>query len=158
MQLLAEARKVLLVKHQQWDAVYWKRNVVVDRALSPPGLVLHKFTKLLDCCSYMQAAKRVLSGSFNSERFLGSVVDKPSEPFFESLVSWWYYIVLYCIVLYCIVGKRWEEQKLLFFHILDTELHLQAQKANMENKKGTRFSFNCSSNRQNGLCLDLRDK
>lgn len=67
-------------------------------------------------------------------------------------------IVLYCIVLYCIVGKRWEEQKLLFFHILDTELHLQAQKANMEDKKGTRFSFNCSSNRQNGLCLDLRDK
>lgn len=103
MQLLAEARKVLLVKHQQWDAVYWKRNVVVDRALSPPGLVLHKFTKLLDCCSYMQAAKRVLSGSFNSERFLGSIVDKPSEPFFESLVSWWNCIVLYCIVLYCIV-------------------------------------------------------
>lgn len=62
------------------------------------------------------------------------------------------------IVLYCIVGKRWEEQKLLFSHILHAELHLQAQKANMEDQKGTRFSFNCRSNRQNGLCTDLREK
>lgn len=76
MQLLAHAREVLLLLKDQQDslvqvAVYRKRNVVVDKALSPPGMTLNKLTKLLDYCSYIQGDKNVLTKLFNSESFLG---------------------------------------------------------------------------------------
>lgn len=75
MQLPAHARKVLLLLEDQqdslvWDAVYRKINVVFDKALSPPGIVLSTFTKFLDYCSYIQGDKNVLTESFNSESFL----------------------------------------------------------------------------------------
>lgn len=98
-----------------------KKKVVVDRALSPPGQALQKLTKFLDCCSNIKAAESVLTRSFNSEvSWQGhSVVDKCSEAFFVSLVSW---------SVLSIKGEWWEEKKLLFFHALDTELILEARK------------------------------
>lgn len=70
--------------------MYWKINVVVDKALSPPGMALNTFTKFLDYCGYIQGDKNVFTESFNSESFLSkySVWRHPlKEAFFVSYVN-----------------------------------------------------------------------